>query len=346
MMASNDVVSVVVPCFNEERFILKCLQQLADQFDRDRYEIVVVDGISTDRTRATIETFRRDNPSLIVRLVDNPARNIPTALNLGIAASRGNIIARMDAHAVPSPDYIRRCVEVLNQTEAGVVGMACRVQPGDETQLAKAIAGAVSHPFGIGDAKYRLGKGGPPLEAVDTVAFSCFRKRLWQDLNGFNEELLTNEDYDFNFRVRQCGHKVILDRTGYCDYFARSTWSGLAEQYFRYGGWKAEMIRLHPSSIRMRHLIAPVFVLSILFLAILGIVWRGAWWLLLLELVIYVTSGLVAGLQFSAKSKTSPLMVFLMPPIFATIHFTWGGSFLLGVLGFQNHIAGLHKASE
>src|SRR5688572_11196165 len=153
---ANDSVSVVIPCYNEERFIVKVLQQLVSQYDQDRYEIIVVDGLSSDRTRSLIEAFTRDNPTVLVRLVDNPARNIPTALNLGIAAARGDIIARMDAHAVPSAGYIRRCVEVLRHTDAAVVGASCRVQPGASTLIARAIACGVSHPFGVGDAKYRL----------------------------------------------------------------------------------------------------------------------------------------------------------------------------------------------
>jgi glycosyltransferase involved in cell wall biosynthesis len=335
-MTSDNVVSVIIPCYNEERFILKALEQLRDQYDRERYEIIVVDGYSADRTRELIEGFRRENPQVEVRVLDNPARNIPTALNLGIAGSRGDIVARMDAHAVPSPGYIRGCVRALQDTDAAVVGMPCHVQPGADTRMARAIAGAVSHPFGIGDATYRLAKGGPLRESVDTVAFACFRKILWNDLNGFNEALLTNEDYDFNFRVRKSGRKVILDRSGYCDYFARATLMGLAEQYARYGKWKEEMIRLNPSSTRIRHLVAPLFVLSLLILAVAGIVWRFAWWVLLAEIIVYLLSSLAAGVQVTAKARASPLMILLMPPVFATIHLSWGASFLLRGLGLRS----------
>src|ERR1051325_8668780 len=138
----EETVSVVIPCYNEERFIGQALEQLAEQFDPDRYEIIVVDGLSEDRSRAVVEAFKSRRPEVIVMLVDNPARNIPTALNLGIAAARGNIIARMDAHAVPSDGYIRRCVEVLQTGLAGAVGMPCVVRPGAETAIARAIAAA------------------------------------------------------------------------------------------------------------------------------------------------------------------------------------------------------------
>ena len=327
-----DSVSVIIPCYNEERFIGKALNQLADQFDSDRYEIIVVDGLSEDRSRAVIDEFRTRRPDVPVLLVENPARNIPTALNLGIAAARGDIIARMDAHAVPSNGYIRRCVEVLQTSTAGAVGMPCLVRAGADTLIARAIAAAVSHPFGIGDAKYRLGSSGPPQEAVDTVAFACFRKSLWRELGGYNESLHTNEDYDFNYRVRRSGREVILDRGGHCDYFARATLKTLASQYLRYGGWKAEMIRLHPRSTKLRHLVAPLFVASILVLGIAGIFWNPAWWLLLIEVVAYLVCALLAGWQAAKGTGDGLRTVPVMPLIFATIHLSWGASFLIRLL--------------
>jgi len=329
---SEETVSVVIPCYNEERFIGKALEQLAGQFETDRYEIVVVDGLSNDRTRVVIDEFKTRYPNLAVSVVDNPARNIPTALNLGVAAAKGTIIARMDAHAVPSDGYVRRCVEVLRSGIDGVVGMPCRVRAGADTLVAKAIAAAVSHPFGIGDAKYRLGSGGPPQESVDTVAFACFRKSLWEELGGFNEELLTNEDYDFNYRVRQSGHEVILDRAGHCDYFARSTLKGLASQYWRYGGWKARMLRLHPRSIKLRHLVAPVFVVSLFVLFVLSFFSTWARIALGLEVGLYVAAALVFAGQVSFTTKGGFGIFPLMPLVFFTIHFSWGASFLVGLI--------------
>src|SRR6185295_843106 len=162
----TEMVSVVIPCYNEERFIGKALDQLVGQYRPDSYEIIVVDGMSEDGTRRVIHEFEQRHPELAVKIVDNPARNIPTALNLGVAAAAGEIIARMDAHAVPCDGYIQRCVTVLNERAAGAVGMPCQVRPGADTAMARAVALAVSHSFGIGDAKYRLGAGGPLQEPV------------------------------------------------------------------------------------------------------------------------------------------------------------------------------------
>jgi hypothetical protein len=152
-------VSVVIPCYNEERFIEKVLENLSGQYERAAYEIIVVDGMSEDGTRARIERFRQTHAALSVRVLDNAERNIPAALNLGIEAARGDIVVRMDAHSVASAGYVRRCVEVLSRGTASVVGMPWRIRPGAESLTARAVALAVAHPFGIGDAKYRLSDG-------------------------------------------------------------------------------------------------------------------------------------------------------------------------------------------
>jgi glycosyltransferase involved in cell wall biosynthesis len=337
-LAARISVSVIIPCYNEEKFIGKALENLADQYPSEDYEIVVIDGISDDHTRKVIGEFQRSQPELSVRLLDNPARNIPAALNLGIAAARGEIIARMDAHAVPSAGYIRRCVEVLSQGaesgKAAIVGMPCRVRPADNTVTARAIAIGVSHPFGIGDAKYRLSNdsGSRVQEEVDTVAFACFRKSLWSELGGFDEKLLTNEDYDFNYRTRARGDRVVLDRAAHCDYFARATFTKLASQYFRYGTWKARMIRARPRSLKLRQLVAPLFVSSMVALATVGL-WRSiAWWLLALEVATYLTAAVAFAFQATRVNREKVSVMLAMPLVFFTIHLSWGTSFLWGLV--------------
>jgi len=332
MSADPESVSVVIPCYNEERFIGEALTQLAGQYDQGRFEIIVVDGLSQDQTRTVINEFKTSSPQLSLTLIDNPAREISTALNLGVAAARGNIIARMDAHAAPSAGYVRRCVEVLRQEQVGVVGMPCRVRPSAGTLTARAIAGAVSDPFGIGDATYRLSEGGAPQEAVDTVAFACFRKSLWTELGGFNESLLANEDYDFNYRVRQSGQQVILDRSGHCDYFARRTLKDLIAQYLRYGGWKAQMVKLHPRSLRLRYLVAPAFVCSLVLLAVVGLWWHVVWGLLAFELLVYFLLATIFGARVARKAGGGFGMLLLMPLVFLLIHLSWGSSFLKGLV--------------
>lgn len=322
-------VSVVIPCFNEERFIGKVLENLATQYAHEGYEIIVVDGISTDDTRKAIGEFVSRNPGVIVRIVDNPARNIPTALNLGIREASGEIIIRMDAHSIPSPGYVHRCVQLLSEDKASVVGMPWHVKPGAASLVAQAIALAVSHPFGIGDVKYRLTNS--PAQLVDTVPFGAFKKSLWEELGGFNELLLTNEDYDFNYRVRKRKGLVLLDNGAHCDYFARPSLRQLAAQYLRYGSWKAQMIMCHPASIKLRHLVAPAFVAYILTTLVVGFFWRPALVMLLAVLVLYGLLAFIFALKL-ARGERDLRLAFLVPIVFFVIHCVWGGSFLLGLV--------------
>ena len=324
----NASVSVVIPCFNEERFIAGVLQNLANQFEHDSYELIVVDGRSTDNTRKVVADFAQRNPQLPVKIIDNPARSIPVALNLGIREAHGEFIVRMDAHSVPSEGYVRRCVQLLGSGEISVVGMPWQIRPGTGTTVAKAIAHAVAHPFGIGDAQYRLKPS--TSQFVDTVPFGAFRKSLWSSLGGFNEELLANEDYDFNYRVRTQGGKVLLDSAEHSNYFARATLKDLGAQYSRYGHWKAQMVKLHPRSIRLRHLAAPAFVSALIVFGLLSFFWLPALWALLLVLGSYVLLGLVFSVSIARRNREWKL-VFILPAVFLVIHCAWGLSFLLGL---------------
>lgn len=327
--AAAPTVSVIIPCFNEERFIEHVLTNLAAQYDEKSYEIIVVDGNSTDRTRAAIERFVAAHPAVRVGLVANSARHIPIGLNLGIAHARGEIVVRMDAHSLPSPNYVRRCVELLGESNAAVVGMPWRISAGAETLMAHAIALAVAHPFGIGDAKYRASAlSGQQL--VDTVPFGAFHKTLWQELGGFNEHLFANEDYDFNYRVRTRGGQVLLDTAAHCQYFARPTLKELSRQYFRYGYWKAQMVKLHPRSIKLRHLVAPGFVASLIASGALSLAWPVFVWLLLAIIVAYSSLALFFAAQLARRSGALNLLgpLFLS---FTVIHLCWGAGFILGL---------------
>jgi succinoglycan biosynthesis protein ExoA len=323
-------VSVVVPCYNEEQFIGQVIERLLAQYDEDHFEIIIVDGHSTDGTRAVVAACAARYPHVPIKLVDNPARHIPVALNLGIAAARGEIIARMDAHALPSANYLRRCVELLADDANAVVGMPCVIRAGAETRTAEAIARVVAHPFGIGDAQYRLALTGG-MRAVDTVPFGVFRKSLWQQLGGFDETLLANEDYDFNYRVRRAGGRVLLDTAAHSIYFARPTLGALARQYFRYGRWKAQMLKQHPRSVRWRHTVAPMFVATLTGLVLIGLWWPAAWWLLLLAAGAYLLPALAFACALGRAAKDYRLVAPSLAA-FWVVHFSWGSGFWRGLL--------------
>ncbi|HLL74943.1 MAG TPA: glycosyltransferase family 2 protein, partial [Pyrinomonadaceae bacterium] len=221
--------------------------------------------------------------------------------------------------------------------ELTVVGTPWRIRPGAETLIARAIALAVAHPFGIGDAQYRLAAASnEPPRAVDTVPFGVFRKSLWQRLGGFDERLLANEDYDFNYRVRAAGGAVLLDTAAHCDYFARPTVSALARQYFRYGRWKAQMIRRSPRSVRWRHLVAPAFVAALALSALpaaaaaANLLPLPAALPLALVVVPYALAAAACAAQVSLGARDLKLAPALVA-IFFVLHAAWGAGFLLSL---------------
>ena len=322
-------ISVIVPCYNERATIGQLLEALLQQgVDLRDLEVIISDGMSTDGTRGAILAFGQAHPGLEIRIIDNPDRSIPAALNQGIQQSKGDVIVRLDAHSVPDPGYIRRCLEVLQTTGAANVGGVWDVRPSAETWIGKAIAAAAAHPLGAGDARYRIsGRAG----VVDTVPFGAFRREWYDRIGPFNESLPTNEDYEFNVRLRQAGGTVWFDPSIRSAYFARSNLRGLARQYARYGFWKSRMLRSHPDSLRWRQAIPPLFVLALLVLGAISPFSITGRLSLALSLVAYVSVTVVAAAAEAVKRR-DPGQVVGFPLAIWTIHFAWGAAFLWGFI--------------
>jgi succinoglycan biosynthesis protein ExoA len=259
--ASVDVqLSVVIPCRNEAPYVAGMLDALRAQ-DSAIDEVIIVDGGSVDGTMEVVRKYGARHPDFPLRVVTAYGANIPAAVNAGIAASRSDVIVRMDSHSRPAADYIRRVLQALDETDAAVVGGIWQISPGAPGPVAAAIASAVAHPMGAGDAAYRLSAGRQhERRRVDTVPFGGFRRSHWRQVGGYNEQLLVNEDYEFNYRTRQAGGSVVLDTAIRCEYFARPSLAALARQYFRYGWWKGRMLRQHPRSIRLRQAVPALFL--------------------------------------------------------------------------------------
>ena len=247
-----------------------------------------------------IFAFQKENPRLVVKLVDNPRRNIPAALNTALAAASGEWIIRLDAHSTPAPDYIERCVTALQRGEGDVVGGVWQIEPGGPGWVARSIALAAAHPFGVGDALYRFTTR---AAAVDTVPFGAFSRELFERVGKFDESLLTNEDYELNTRVRQAGGRIWLDPAIRSRYFARASLGALARQYFRYGFWKLRMLRRYPATLRWRQALPPVFVLVLAGLTALAPFWEVARILLLLQVSLYLLALLAGALPVALREK-------------------------------------------
>ena len=318
-------VSIIVPCYNEQATIRLLLDALyAQTFVRLEMEVIIADGMSTDSTRTEISAWGVAHPDLTVRVVDNPKRAIPAALNAALQTAQGDIIVRLDAHSMPAPDYVAKSVEVLRAGLGDNVGGVWQIQPGAAGWVARSIAVAAAHPLGVGGAQYRV--GGQP-QAVDTVPFGAFHRNLVERIGFYDETLLSNEDYEYNARIRKAGGVVWFDPRIRSTYFARSTFQDLARQYWRYGYWKFQMLRRYPETIRWRQGLPPLFVLTVLLLALLAIWSPWAFGALLAEIGLYAIVIGIVGLQGALKLRDAGLIIGL-PIAIAVMHFSWGLAFL------------------
>jgi glycosyltransferase involved in cell wall biosynthesis len=322
-------VSIIIPCYNEQATIRLLLSALREQtFPRADMEVIISDGLSTDNTRAEIAAFQKDFPDLTVRVVDNSDRSIPAAVNRAIGSSFGGIIVRLDAHSKPYPDYVEKCVIAHAENRGDNVGGVWEIQPGTNTWIAKSIAAAASHKLGVGDALYRHAKA---AAEVDTVPFGSFKRGLIERVGLFDETLLTNEDYEFNARVRKAGGRIWLDPSIRSIYFARSTLLELARQYWRYGFWKWRMLRRYPATLRWRQALPPLFVLSLFGLALLSIFIPIVRLALIAELALYFLIMIFAGLSAAVLRQKIYLLIGL-PLAITVMHLTWGSGFLWSIL--------------
>ncbi len=317
-----------MPCYNEQRTIRSLLVSIDRQtHPRQNIEVIIADGLSTDQTRQEIQKFELENPNLSVMVVDNPKRSIPAGLNRAIDAASGDYIVRLDAHSVPAADYVARSIAALEAGLGDNVGGFWEIQPGSDTWQARSIAKAAAHPLGVGDARYRVGG---KAQEVDTVPFGAFQRSLITRIGNFDESLLTNEDYEFNTRIRRAGGKIWFDPGIKSQYIARRDFSALARQYWRYGYWKVKMLRRFPESFRWRQL-AGIFVVSFPVLALLGIWFSWATWLLLVEIMVYLLALISVGMQLAFKHRDLTLL-WGVPMAIATMHFSWGTAFIWSMI--------------
>ena len=326
---SSPTISIIVPCYNEVRTIGALLEAVAAQtLPASQLEMIIADGGSDDGTRQAIQAFTSNHPDLRLRIVDNPARSIPAALNVAIAHASGAAVIRLDAHSAPAPDYVQRCLETLDRTQAANVGGVWEIHPGSDTWIGRGIAAAAAHPLGAGDARYRIqGEEGP----VDTVPFGSYRRQWLERVGGFNEGLLTNEDYEYNVRIRSLGGVVWFNPAIRSGYLARPDLPGLARQYARYGFWKARMLLGYPGSLRWRQALPPVFACGTLLLLLASLFNGLARVAVAIEWGAYLGILLLFGLSEALRRRKAPILVSF-PLALITIHFAWGGAFWAGIV--------------
>lgn len=324
MPESDITVSIIIPMRNEARYIGKCLDSvLANQFPRQQYEILVIDGDSTDGSRAIVLEMTSQHSN--IRLLHNQKRIAPTAMNMGIRQACGRYIIRMDAHSEYPPDYIGNCILELERSGAANVGGRWITRAGAPSRVARAIAYLTQNPIAVGNAAYRTGGGGG---YVDTVPFGAFRREIFEQVGLYREDLVRHQDFELNARIRKAGGTIYLSPLLHCVYYNVPTFSKFMRQAYLNGIWCARAWTRYPVSFCWRHA-APLALVAWLLLTLsLGIFFTPFLWLGLLSLCAYFLFSLAAGAQVAATHGWKYL--FLIPVLMFSYHFVYGGFTLLG----------------
>lgn len=322
------LVSVIIPCRNEEKFIGKCLDSIiANDFPKNKLEVLVVDGMSEDGTRGIIERYGRQHPW--IRLIENPRRITPVALNIGIKNAKGDIIIWMSAHNRYEEAYVSRSVESLLKYGADNVGGIMKTLPREDTFTGQAIVASLSHRFGVGNSYFRVMPKEPKW--VDTVFGGCYRREVFDRVGLFNENLVRGQDMEFNLRLKKAGGKTLLVPDIVSYYYARSDIKSFWKHNLTNGVWAILPFLYSPiMPVSWRHLVPLIFVTALLGSFIFGLVWNSFLFLFLIILGCYGLVSLGASLQIALEKGNFRYML-AMPIVFASLHFAYGLGSLWGV---------------
>lgn len=322
------LVSVILPVRNEETTIAACLTSIFQQdYPRDRMEIIAADGQSEDST--VQQMLSVPNPGIPFTIIDNPGRIVSSGLNLGIQKARGQVILRVDGHTCIAADYVRQCVLALQRTGAENAGG--RMVPRGQGPFGEAAALATSSPFGVGNARFHFSEH---EEWVDSVYLGAWPRRVFEKIGLFDEELVRDQDDEFNYRLRTAGGRILLSPYIHSIYTNRSRVRELWQQYFQYGCWKVRVLQKHPRQMCPRQFVPPAFVAGLIVFSLLALFLPGAWIGLAGLAGVYLLANLTAALCTCAKHGWRHLA--LLPLAYAILHLSYGTGFLSGLLRFYN----------
>ena len=323
MGISSKKVSVVMPIYNEEKYIAKCIESLLLQdYPSNEMEWIFVDGMSNDKTLEILSEYSSRYPDLI-RVYENPHKYVPQAMNIGISASVGKYIVRLDAHADYATDYISKCIYFLENTDAENVGGVAETKA--EGFVGAAIAKMLSSKFGVGNSQFRTnGDSG----YVDTVPFGAFRRDVFKKYGGYDERLIRNQDNEMNYRIRKNGGKIYLSNEIKLSYYCRDSIKSIAQMANKNGVWNVITSKLCPGAMGVRHFVPLLFVCSIIGLSLMGLMHPIFWILLGLDCTLYT----VLNVMFSIKAAASISEFALLVVLFPIFHVSYGLGSLAGIV--------------
>lgn len=329
MAIEQGLVTVILPIRHEEKFIRGCLQSIANQdYPPDKYEVLVVDGMSEDRTREIVVEFTTRCPNF--RLLDNHKRIVPAALNIGIMRSKGEIIIRVDGHTFLEPDYISQCVRYLSERK-DVDNVGGLMGPVGEGFVGKAIALAHCSRFGLGGGKFHYDTR---EQYVDTVYMGAYRKELFSRVGFFNESLACGEEIEMNNRIRRNGGKVLLSPAIKSHYHNRTSLMALWRQFFRNALWNVKTFQESPGTLSLRHLIPPLFLSGLACTGLVSLFSEVGIYLLFSLIISYVTLSIAFSTGLALRNGWRFFVI--MPVVFMCLHVSYGIGYFAGILKFSN----------
>ena len=318
------MISIICPIYNEERYINKCIESILSQdYPHEDLDVLFVDGMSNDKTREIIVDYIEKYP--FIRLIDNPERIVPYAMNRGIKAAIGDIIIRLDAHAVYPSNYFSCLVFYLRKLNADNVGAVCRTLPAKNTLKCKAIAEALSSSFGMGNSYFRIGVN--EIREVDTVPFGCYKRDVFKRIGYYDYELVRNQDDELNARLKKKGGKIFLLPNLVVDYFARDGILKTSKMFFQYGLYKPLVNKKIGSPTTIRQFFPVFFVLGLVIGLPLSLFFDPIMYCYVSILTLY----LFLALMSSLKSSLNILQVFYQILTCFIIHISYGFGYLKGI---------------
>jgi len=325
LYAVNPTVSIVIPCLNEVAYIERCVRSTMTQtYPNEHIHVVVADGGSNDGTLQKLIELAGVFPQLVV--VDNPKRFTPVALNLGVNATASDVVVILGAHAELSADFVERCIDALTlHPDAGCVGGI--IENVHENHTAAIVSRAMQSPFGVGNARFRTGGN---AGYVDTVAFGAYRREAFQTIGLFDEDLVRNQDDEFNYRLTKAGYKVWFEPEIRSKYYVRASYKKLFRQYFQYGYWKVFVNRKHKAVTTWRQLVPFAFVLWLVTASVLSAISASFVPLLTLPALIWLLAALAAGIVMGTPSRDLPGLTLS----FFILHAAYGLGYGRGIFDF------------
>jgi glycosyltransferase involved in cell wall biosynthesis len=322
------MISIVCPILNEEKYISKCIESiLAQDYPHDDMELLLVDGNSNDRTRNVIEEYIKHYS--FIRLLDNPNKIVPYAMNIGINNAKGNIIIRLDAHATYEVNYFSTLVSSLNRLKADNVGSVCKTDVLNINSKTLAIREVLCNKFGVGNSTFRTGIY-KEME-VDTVPFGCWKREVFEKYGLFDVRLVRNQDIELNKRIIHGGGKIFIVPNTYCTYLARETFNSIAKNNYGNGKWNILTVfyTKQLKSLSIRHFVPLIFIMSLILPSILAFIYLPFILVSLLSLIAYVS--LLGFISFKLTIKKK-LNFFYLLTGFIVLHLSYGWGSIMGLL--------------